>query len=160
MLEIVLVAIGLLVSLLGILGCLLPVLPGPPLSFVALIIISWAKNWEPYNSEFLLLMAGLTIFVTLLDYVVPAAGARKYGASKAGVWGSVLGMLIGLVLFPPWGMFLGAFFGAMIGEINAGKTRGGALRAAWGVFMGTMVGIGLKLALSGVMLFYYIKAMF
>jgi len=105
-------------------------------------------------------MAGLTIVVTILDYVVPASGAKKYGASKLGIWGSIIGMLFGLFFFPPWGMLIGAIGGALAGELAAGKEGKKALRAGWGVFVGNMVSIGLKLAFSGVILFFYVKEMF
>ncbi|RZB30648.1 MAG: uncharacterized protein SRB1_02928 [Desulfobacteraceae bacterium Eth-SRB1] len=105
-------------------------------------------------------MAGLTIFVTILDYVIPAGGARKYGASKWGVAGAMTGMLIGLFMFPPWGMIMGSFIGAFAGELLARKEGKKALRAGYGVFVGIMVGTGLKLAFSGTILFFYIKEMF
>ena len=157
---IVLVILGLLVALIGLAGCILPVVPGPPLSFLALILISIAKHWHAFSPQFLYIMAGLTILVTVLDYVVPAAGARKYGASKLGVWGSIIGMFVGLLFCPPWGMIFCAFLGALVGELIVGKEGKQALRAGWGVFVGNMIGVGLKLALSFVMLFYYVKAMF
>jgi hypothetical protein len=157
---IVLIILGLLFALIGLVGCILPVIPGPPLSFFALIILSYAKNWEPFSSIFLIIMAGLTIVVTILDYVVPASGAKKYGASRLGVWGSIIGMLFGLFFFPPWGMLIGAIGGALAGELAAGKQGKKALRAGWGVFVGNMVSIGLKLAFSGVILFFYVKEMF
>lgn len=156
----VLVVLGFLLALVGVAGSILPVIPGPPLSLLALIILSFAKNWEPFGSTFLITMAALTAFVTILDYVVPAAGARRYGASKLGVWGSIIGMLIGLFLFPPWGMVIGAFLGAMAGEAFGGIEGKRMLQAGWGVLVGNMVGIGVKLALSGVMLFFYVKEMF
>jgi len=77
---IVLIILGLLFALIGLIGCILPVIPGPPLSFCALIILSYAKNWEPFSAIFLIIMAGLTILATVLDYVVPAIGAKRYGA--------------------------------------------------------------------------------
>jgi hypothetical protein len=157
---IVLIILGLLLALIGLVGCILPVIPGPPLSFFALIILSYAKNWEPFSSTFLIIMAGLTIVVTILDYVVPASGAKKYGASRLGVWGSIIGMLFGLFFFPPWGMLIGAIGGALAGELAGGKEGKKALRAGWGVFVGNMVSVGLKLAFSGVILFFYIKEMF
>jgi uncharacterized protein YqgC (DUF456 family) len=157
---IVLIILGLLFALIGLVGCILPVIPGPPLSFFALIILSYAKNWEPFSSIFLIIMAGLTIVVTILDYVVPASGAKKYGASRLGVWGSIIGMLFGLFFFLPWGMLIGAIGGALAGELAAGKQGKKALRAGWGVFVGNMVSIGLKLAFSGVILFFYVKEMF
>jgi uncharacterized protein YqgC (DUF456 family) len=156
---IVLIILGLLFALIGLIGCILPVIPGPPLSFFALIILSYAKNWEPFSTTFLIIMAGLTILATGLDYVAPAIGAKRYGASQLGVWGSIIGMLIGLFIFPPWGMLIGAIIGALAGELAGGKKGKKALRAGWGVFVGNIIGIGLKLAFSGAILFFYIKEM-
>jgi len=157
---IVLIIIGFLFALVGLVGCILPVIPGPPLSFFSLIILSYAKNWEPFGVTFLIIMAGLTVLATILDYVVPAIGAKRYGASKAGIWGSIIGMILGLFIFPPWGVLVGAILGAFAGELAGGKKGGKALRASWGVFVGNIMGVGLKLAFSGTILFFYIKEMF
>jgi uncharacterized protein YqgC (DUF456 family) len=159
-LTILLIVIGLLVALAGIIGCILPALPGPALSFLSLVILSFAKDWEPFGMQFFIVMGGLAALVTFLDYVVPAGGAKKYGASKYGVTGSIVGMLIGFFFIPPFGIFVGAFVGALVGEMIAKRGTKDALRAGWGVFVGIMVGVGLKLAYSGVALFFYIKEMF
>jgi len=157
---IVLIILGLLFAVIGLIGCILPIIPGPPLSFFALIILSYAKNWEPFSPIFLIIMAGLTIVVTILDYVVPAIEAKRYGASKLGVWGSIIGMLFGLFIFPPWGMLIGAITGALAGELAGGKKGKKALRAGWGVFVGNTISIGLKLAFSGVIFFSTLKRCF
>jgi len=102
----------------------------------------------------------MTIVVTVLDYVVPAAGAKKFGASKFGFWGAVIGMLVGIIFFPPLGMIIGAFIGAIVGEMIVGKQTYDALKAGWGVFIGVMFGMLLKLIASGVMTFYFIKGLF
>ncbi|MBN2516911.1 MAG: DUF456 domain-containing protein [Deltaproteobacteria bacterium] len=156
-LTVALIILGLFLALLGIIGCLFPVIPGPPISFVALLVLSYAKNWEAFSVTFLIVMGVLTVVVVVLDYVVPAGGAKKYGASKTGVAGSLIGMLAGVFFFPPWGLFVGAFVGASVGELIARKGGKEALRAGWGVFVGIMVGTGLKLAFTGVILFFYIK---
>ena len=158
--TIVLIILGLIFALVGLAGCIIPIIPGPPLSFLALIVLSFAKNWEPFSPTFLIIMAGLTIVVATLDYLVPVGSAKKYGASKLGVWGSIIGMVIGLFFFPPWGIFIGGIGGALAGELVAGKEAGKAFRASWGIFVGYMVSTGLKLAFSGVLLFFYIKEMF
>jgi len=155
-----LIILGLLLALAGVFGCIFPVIPGPPLGYLALIILSWAKGWEPFGTTFLIIMAGLTILVSISDYLLPAMGAKKYGASRLSLWVSMAGMVIGLFLFPPWGMIIGAFLGAVAGELLAGRQGKSALRAGWGVFVGNMLSAGLKLALPGVMLFLYIKEMF
>lgn len=156
----VIIILGLFVALLGLAGCIIPVIPGPPLSFLALILLSFAKNWEPFSSTFLIIMASLTIVVTILDYVVPAGWAKKYGASKSGVWGSMLGMPVGFFFFPPWGILIGGMVGALVGELIAGKEGSKALRAGWGIFVGYVLSTGLKLMFSGVLLFFYLKEMF
>jgi len=159
-LTVTLIIFGLIVALVGLIGCVFPVIPGPPLSFLSLIILSCAMDWEVFSVTFLIIMGILTIVVTALDYIVPAGGAKKYGASKYGVGGSIIGMFTGFFFFPPLGLFVGAFAGALAGELLARKGGKEALRAGWGVFVGIMVGIGLKLAFSGVILFFYIKELF
>ena len=157
---IVLIIIGFIFLIIGLIGCVVPGVPGPPFSFLALVMMSVAKSWEPFSLNFLIVMALLTIAVTALDYVVPAAGARKFGASKYGFWGAVIGMLVGIIFFPPLGMIIGAFLGAITGELVMGKASYDALKAGWGVFVGVMFGMVLKLIASGVMTFYFIKALF
>ena len=158
--EIALIILGVLCALIGFVGCIFPVIPGPPLSFLALILLSLAKDWEPFSSTFLLIMGGLGVLVTILDYVVPVVGAKKYGASKWGIWISMIGMLIGVLFFPPWGMLFGAFVGALAGELLAGKKGRKSLQAAWGVFVGNVVSIGFKLAYCGAVIFFFVKEMF
>ena len=104
-------------------------------------------------------MAVLMLIVSVLDYIVPAGGAKKYGASKSGVWGSIIGMFAGFFFFPPWGILMGGIVGAFFGELLAGKEGRKALRASWGIFVGYMVSTGLKLVFSGTALFFYIKEM-
>lgn len=158
--TIVLVILGLLVALAGIVGCILPSLPGPLFSYLALIILSLAKDWEPFSAGFLVIMAVITAVVMFLDYIVPVSGAKKYGASKSGVWGSVVGMILGIFVIPPWGIILGAFLGACAGELLARRRGAEALRAGWGVFVGVVAGLGIKLAFAGVVLVIYITRMF
>lgn len=157
---IVLIIIGFIFIIVGLIGCVVPGVPGPPFSFLALVLLSAAKGWEPFSLNFLIIMALITIVVTALDYVIPAAGAKKFGASKYGFWGAVIGMLVGIIFFPPLGMIIGAFLGAIIGEIVVGKPGQEALKAGWGVFVGIMFGMIIKLMASGVMTFYFVKALF
>ena len=157
---IVSIIIGFLLALVGIAGCVLPAIPGPPLSFLALLLLSYVKNWEPFSAAFLIIMGALAVSLIIADYVIPAVGAKKYGASKYGIWFSIIGMILGIVFIPPFGIFIGAFIGAIFGEILAGKKGRTALKVGWGVFIGNMVGIGLKLAYSGFVLITYVMKMF
>jgi hypothetical protein len=159
-LNVALIIIGLILAISGMVGCILPVIPGPILSFSALILMSWVKSWQSFSQTFLIVMGILTGLLLLLDYIAPALGAKKYGASKRGLWGSAIGMIIGIFFIPPWGMIVGAFIGALVGELAAGKSGRKALRAGWGILIGNVLVIGLKLAFTAVVLFYYIKEMF
>jgi uncharacterized protein YqgC (DUF456 family) len=149
--------LGLIAAIAGLAGSILPVIPGPPLSFLALILVSWARDWEPFGAAFLLIMAFAMVVVSLLDYILPVNAAKRYGASKAGLWGSIAGLIMGLFFFPPWGMILGTIIGAFAGELIAGKNGKLALRAAWGALIGNLLVTGLKLFYSGVILFFVIK---
>lgn len=154
------IIIGLIFAMAGMVGCILPIIPGPILSFSALILLSWIKNWQIFSQTFLIVMGLLTALLIILDYVAPALGAKKYGASSRGLWGSAIGMIIGIFFIPPWGMIVGAFIGALVGELASGKSGRKALRAGWGILLGNVFGIGLKLAFTAVVLFYYVKEMF
>ncbi len=132
-------------------------IPGPPLSYVSLILVSWAHEWEAFSPAFLVVMGVISLLVTVLDNILPVYIPRRYGATKFGVWGSALGMLAGLVLFPPLGLFIGAFLGAMLGELIFNRNKKVSLKAALGVFVGSVAAILLKLSVSGVIAVYYVR---
>ncbi len=148
--EVPLILFGAVMIAGGLVGCILPVIPGPPLSFVGLLMMWGARGWhaETFGGIAVAVLGALTVIVTVLDFLMPVWGAKRYGASKAGLWGSVIGMIVGMVVFPPFGMLIGAFGGALAAELGAGQGTTGSTKAAWGVFVGTMMGIGLKLAVS------------
>ncbi|MFA7034663.1 MAG: DUF456 domain-containing protein, partial [Bacteroidales bacterium] len=109
-------AIAVILGIVGIIGCLLPVLPGPPISWAALLVLYlWGK--DEMSTKFLIIWLIITIIVTILDYVVPAYFTRVTGGSKVAARGSLAGMLIGILFFPPWGMIIGAFLGALLAEV-------------------------------------------
>ncbi|MDY6905863.1 MAG: DUF456 domain-containing protein [Thermodesulfobacteriota bacterium] len=158
--DIILIIIGIVILLTGIAGCILPVIPGPLVAFGALIVLNLARDWEAFGLLFMFIMAGGAILMTLLDYFVAMAGAKKYGATRVGVWGSVIGMILGIIVIPPWGIIIGALAGAIIGETLTGRNTSDAMRVGWGVLIGNVAGIALKLAYCLVVMFFYIKAMF
>ena len=159
MLEGITIAVGSLLMLLGLAGSVLPILPGPPLSFIGLFLLALLKHFSPpLTPTFVIILAIVTVLVVVMDYVIPLLGAKRYGASKWGVWGSVLGMAIG-IFWSPFAMLLGAFLGAVVVEWLVGRKKGEALRAGWGVVMGTLFATILRLGVSGVMIYYFILAL-
>jgi uncharacterized protein YqgC (DUF456 family) len=153
-----LLVLGFLLLAVGIVSCVVPILPGPVISYLALIILSLARGWDTFPLPVLVVLGVLAVSMTVLDNVLPVLTARKWGAGKAGIWGSIIGMIAGMFLFPPFGAILGTFAGAVVGELTAGKMSGQALQAGWGVFVGTMLSVAVKLAVSGAIAFFYVRA--
>jgi uncharacterized protein YqgC (DUF456 family) len=158
MLEAGAIIIGSILILLGLAGSVLPVLPGPPLSFTGLLLLAAVNKFSaPLTPALIMVLAIVTVVVTGLDYVIPLIGVKRYGASKWGIWGSIAGMIIGL-FYPPFGILIGAFVGAAVAEWLSNREKGRAVRAGWGAFIGTLSGIFLKLAACGMMTYYFVYA--
>ena len=148
------IILGAICLLVGILGCVLPVLPGVPLAYCGLLLLH-ATDKVQFSWQFLVIWAVVTIVVQVLDSVVPIWGTKKFGGSKMGVWGSTLGLIVGL-FFGPWGIVLGPFLGAVAFELFDGKDTRLALKAGWGSFVGLMTGTVLYLICRGLMTYYFI----
>ena len=157
---IILTVLGLLVALAGVVGCFLPILPGPVFSYLSILILSFSKDWTPFGTPFLIVTGILVVILIITDYVVPAMGAKRYGATRMGIWGSVIGMIAGIFVFPPFGMLILAFTGALLGEIITGQKPTQAIKAGWGIILGNLVSAALKFSYSGVLLVLYVINMF
>ncbi|PRZ01861.1 hypothetical protein BY457_102269 [Marinilabilia salmonicolor] len=153
--DILLIIIGIFLLLASFVGCVLPVLPGPPLSFLALLSLQ-LTSWGDFTTRFLWVAAIVAAVVTLLDYVVPVWGARRFGGTRGGVWGAAIGLVVGL-FFGPVGIILGPFLGAFLGEFAAHADSNKAFKAAFGSFLGLLTGVVLKLIVSGVFTWYFFK---
>lgn len=151
------ITLGVLLTIAGIVGCIVPFIPGPPLSYIALLSLL-AVNEKTFTAQFLGIWLVITIVVTLLDYYVPIWGTKKFGGSRNGVWGATIGLIIGIFFFPPFGLIAGPFLGTFIGELIAGKDTEAALRSGFGSFIGFVAGTVMKLAVSLIMAFYFFRA--
>jgi len=155
MADYVLLIAGILLMILGIIGCLVPVLPGPPFSFLGIIFLHLSK-FGHFTNIALITMGGIALVVTILDYVVPVWGTKKFGGSKYGIRGATIGLVIGLFL-GPLGLIIGPLLGAFAGELIFKDDINYALKAGFGSLLGFLTGIGLKLAASFIMTFYFFK---
>jgi uncharacterized protein YqgC (DUF456 family) len=169
--DIVLIILGALCLLVGIIGCIAPVLPGVPLAYLGLLLLHWTERVH-FSWQFLTIWAVVVVVIQILDYFIPAWGTKKFGGTKWGVWGSTIGLFVGLFM-GPFGIILGPFAGAVVGEllyfnrypspINDSTTDGTntrfnrALRAGFGSFIGLLAGTVLKLVCCGMMVFYFVK---
>lgn len=155
--DILLIILAGLFVLTGFLGCVLPILPGTPLSYAGILLLHFSSQVD-FSTRFLLFWAAMVVLVQVLDYLIPLWGARCFGGSKAGVWGSAVGMVVGLFL-GPWGIILCPFAGAVAGELLSGKQTRQALRAGFGAFIGFLLGSSAKLVVAGFLIFYYVDAL-
>lgn len=150
------ITLGILLIITGIFGSFLPLLPGPPIAYAGLLVQLFREP-DPFTSTFLWIWAGIVAVSIVLDYLIPIWGTKRYGGTKYGVWGCTLGFLLAFWMGPP-GIILGPFLGAFVGEIIGGQNTQKSLRAAWGSFIGFLLGSLLKIILCGLMLYYVIKS--
>jgi len=155
--DYLLLALAIILMIVGIAGCLLPVLPGPPLSYLGLVVLHFTRFADISKSLFIILGI-VAVVVTIVDYIVPIWGTRRFGGSKYGMRGATVGLIIGLFLGPP-GIIIGPFIGAVVGELIFKDDIKYALRAGFGSLLGFLTGVGLKLAASLLMTFYFVKAL-
>ncbi|MBK7174880.1 MAG: DUF456 domain-containing protein [Bacteroidales bacterium] len=156
--DITLIIIGSILLLAGLAGCLLPVLPGPPLAYGSLLLLQFTEK-EPFSVNFLVIWAIVTTIVVLADYYIPIWGTKRFGGTKGGTWGATIGLVLGLFLFPPFGIIIGPFVGAYLGELINGQDNKLALRSAIGSFIGFLAGTMMKLGVVIIMGFYFIRAL-
>lgn len=166
--DILFLVIGIVLLIVGFIGCILPIIPGQVLGFAALIMLQFMSP-PRLTSDLMWTLASIMVLVTLLDYIVPIYGTKKFGGSKRGVWGSTIGLIVGIFILPsivvlgPFGVFgiiLGPFVGAYIGESTGGRNSREAFIAAIGSFIGFLTGTFLKLVYTGVCTFYFFKFVF
>ena len=153
-----LLILGIALIVVGIVGCLVPVLPGPPLSYLGLLALNCSR-FASLSSKLMVILALITIAVTIIDYVVPVWGTKKFGGSKYGTRGAMVGLIIGFFL-GPLGIIVGPFVGAFIGEMIFKDDMSYALKAGFGSLLGFLTGVGLKLAVSLAITFYFFNSLF
>ncbi|MFK7031877.1 DUF456 domain-containing protein [Flavobacterium oreochromis] len=142
--DLVLVIIGFLCVLIGVVGSVLPALPGPGLSWLGLLLLCLTKV-IPNNYWFLSITFLITILIIGLDYFIPAQGAKYFGGSKYGIWGTNIGLIIGIFI-PPIGFLIGPFIGAYVGELFFDpQNHSRAFKAALGAFIGFITSTLIKL---------------
>ena len=149
------IILGILLTLCAIAGSILPILPGPPLAFIGLLI-QQLRPEKPFSSRFLWIWAGIVVLTIILDFLVPIWGTKKFGGTKYGVWGCTLGFFAAFWLGPV-GVIIGPFIGAFIGEMIAGQNSRKSLKAAMGSFLGFIAGSLIKM-IACFMILYYIIA--
>lgn len=146
--DIFLLIVGFLLAIIGIIGSILPVLPGPILGWFGLVLLYLTKI-VPVNYTLLGITLVVSIVVLALDYIIPSVGTKKFGGTKFGVIGTTIGLILGMFFFPPIGLIVGPFVGAFVGEMMYdSKNPKKALKASYGSFIGFLTGTFLKFVVS------------
>lgn len=156
--EIPLLITAILCAIGGILGSVFPILPGPPLSFFALLLLNLSA-FGSFSFTFLLIAGAIAAILTVLDYILPSWIVNRFGGSKQGVTGSMIGLIAGSILLPFIGIVIGPFIGAFIGELLAQNDVRIALKAAVMTFAGFLISTGLKLGYTITIAYYIVKAL-
>ena len=153
-----LLILGFLFMLIGIIGSFIPILPGPTLSWVGLLLLYLTKTVED-DWMFLGITLVVALIVFALDYIIPVMGTKKFGGSKAGMFGTTVGLLVA-IFFPIFGIFgivIWPFLGALIGElINKAESKD-AMKAAFGSFLGFLTGTFLKFVIAVIYFGFFIS---
>ena len=157
--ETLLIILALICSIVGILGSILPALPGPPLSYLGLLLLLPCEGADISNTS-LWVYGIFLVIVSILDYVAPVWLTNISGGSKQATRGSMIGLVAGLFVLPPWGLIFGPFIGAFIGELMASSSKGKALKVALMSFLGFLLTTGMKIIYGGMLLFLVIKESF
>ena len=153
------ISLGLLFIILGFVGCFLPILPGPILSYAGLLLQLFRTNVE-FSTPWLVIWGILVVIVTILDYWFPIYGTKIFGGTKGGSWGSTIGLIIGLIFLGPFGIIIGPFLGAFIGELINKQEAKIALKSATGSFLGFLAGTLTKVVVVVALFVYYIFKLF
>ncbi len=142
--DALLLVLGLICMIGGVLGSFLPVLPGPGLSWLGLLLL-YLTEAVKMNYWILGISLLITIIISILDYVIPAQGTKRFGGSSYGVWGTNIGLIVGIFAPIPFGFIIGPFAGALVGElIYNSKDHNRAFKAATGSFIGFLASSFMK----------------
>lgn len=152
--------ITLIIIVLGIAGTFLPVLPGIPLIFAAIAAYGWYEGFQLVTPRYLVIMGGLAVLSLFIDYLATYWGAKHFDSSKSGLYGAVLGCVAGLFVFPPLGLLVCPWLGAIIGELIQGNNWDKALRSGTGAVIGLFSGIAAKIIIGLGMLISFLFVIF
>lgn len=142
--DVLLLIIGFVFMIVGIFGSFMPVLPGPSISWLGLLLL-YFTTVVPVNYWILGITFFITVAISVLDYVIPAKGTKKFGGSSYGIWGTNIGLIVGIFAPIPFGFIIGPFVGAFIGELLYDyKDHSRAFKAATGSFLGFLAGSFMK----------------
>lgn len=167
--DYVLFVLAIVLIIIGLIGDIIPGIPGTPVTYLALLLLHWTEKIS-YSSQFLMITGLICAVITVLDYIVPVWGTKKFGGTKAGTRGSTIGLIVSVLVLPMLGIVIGPFgligilggpfVGAYIGEKLGGTPDNLAWRSAFGSFVGFVTGTLMKVIYTLVIGFFVVKDIF
>ena len=155
--DILLIILSAICLLLGLCGCILPALPGPPVAYIGLLLLHFTDKAQ-FSTTQLLVWLAVVIAIQILDNFIPMLGTKYTQGSKWGSWGAFIGSIVGLY-FLPWGLLAGPFLGAFLGELLGNRTLGQALKSGAGSLLGFLFGTVVKLILCSYFIIEFITSL-
>lgn len=150
--ETVFLIIALIIMVGGLIGTILPIIPSVPMVYLGYVVYGIASDWKDYGSTVMIVFGLVTVFVMVLDYIAGAIGAKRFGGSRLGAIGAIVGALVGVIFFNIVGLVVGTFAGAALGELVLGRTMREAIMSGSGALVGFLAGSLFKLMTSIVMI--------
>lgn len=154
--DIILTVLGAIFMIVGIIGCVLPVLPGVVFSYIGILLLQFTQAAD-FSWAFLIGWGVVVLIIEILDYFIPIWGTKTFGGGKKGVVGTTIGVVLGIFILPPWGIIIFPFIGAVVGELMDEKTTKEALKAGAGSFLGFMFSTLLQLFIALILTYYFFK---
>ena len=145
--DIVYLFISLLLIITGIIGCFFPIIPGPLTGWFGFVFLNQIEFVE-INTNFLIITFIISFSTMIIDYIIPIIGTKIFGGSKKGMIGASLGLLVGIIFMGPFGLLIGPFLGALIGELINDRSIILAFKASLGTILGLLGGFILKFSVS------------
>ena len=158
--NILILIISYIIMFIGVLGCILPMLPGTPLVFLGIFLYAWKTHFTVISVNLLLIFLIITVITVFLDYIAGSIGAKKLGSTRFGVVGAFLGATLGILFFAPWGILIGPPLGALTGELIRGKNIKDATKASTGAVLGILGGSLTKIIISLIMMGFFTVRVF
>lgn len=160
-LNLLIVILGAVLIIVGLIGCIIPLLPGPFIAWLALpLLLLTSDGYADFDQTWFFVLTLLMMVVTVVDFLLPVWGSKLTGGTSSGKIGSAVGLVIGLIFMGPLGLLVGPFLGALIGELSTGKDFEFALKSGVGSLIGFLLGTVFKVAVVVAIAFQFVACVF
>jgi uncharacterized protein YqgC (DUF456 family) len=154
-LETTALVLSIILFIAGLLGTILPVLPGAILIYLGMLLYGFMTKFETLNVNFFFLQGLVLVLIFSVDFLASVVGTRYFNGSKMAVWGASIGTILGLIILGPLGIVIGPFIGAVLAELMCGKLINQAIRVGFGTLVGILGGTVVKLCAEILMIIYF-----